>query len=118
MAIFSAVFDNFQNLGPTAAAGLTSISYGSNLAGNPGFNDATYGLSLSLSLGNLSAGAHVIEFIADGPVWQGGDDESYAIDNINIEGRLAGAVPEPSTYVLMALGLAGIGLAARCSPAR
>lgn len=116
MAIFSAVFHNFQNLGPTAAAGLTSISYGSNLAGNPGFNDATYGLSLSL--GNLSAGAHVIEFIADGPVWQGGDDESYAIDNINIEGRLAGAVPEPSTYALMALGLAGIGLAARRSPAR
>lgn len=114
--LFSAIFDNYNGFGPTVAPGLTNTSYGSNLAVNSGFNDATY--TMSLALGNLSAGAHTIDFIADGPGWQGFDDESYAVDNINIDGQVTGAVPEPSTYALMALGLAGIGFTARRRAAR
>jgi hypothetical protein len=105
--LFSVIFDNYLNGGPTPAPGLTSLSYGSNLGFN-NFNDAEY--SLLLNLGDLQAGTHTIAFTASGPGWQGGDDESLGIDNILIE---AAAVPEPAAAGLQALGLAGVLLAWR-----
>ncbi|MFN0186288.1 MAG: PEP-CTERM sorting domain-containing protein [Aquabacterium sp.] len=66
---------------------------------DPGYTFAHSGSSLS------------IKWIASGAGWQGGSDEGYALDNIRVE--LTGVVPEPSTYALMALGIAGIGAVAR-----
>ena len=74
--VFTTVFDNYDNFGPNTDAGLTNLSYGTNL-GFSGFNDAAY--TLSLNLGDLSAGTHTFDFIANGPGWQGGDDESFAV---------------------------------------
>jgi PEP-CTERM motif len=101
--VFSQVFDNYLNAGPTVAAGLTAVSYGSDLGFNSGFNDAAY--TITLSLGNLAAGPHTFDFFASGPGWQGGSDESFGIDNVLLVGV---PVPEPQTYALMLAGLAGL----------
>ena len=109
--LFTTVFDNYDNFGPNQDAGLTTLSYGTNL-GFSGFNDAAY--TLSLNLGSLAAGTHTFDFIANGPGWQGGDDESFAVGNVVIAGNpVTTAVPEPANVALILSGLLGLGLAAR-----
>ena len=103
--VFSAVFDNYQNLGATVASELTTVSYGSNLIGS-GANDAAY--KLSVNLGALSAGTHTLKFFASGPGWQGGSDESFALDNLSIT-----AVPEPQTWGLALAGALALGVTRR-----
>lgn len=56
-------------------------------------------------LGSLSAGTHYIQVLRE----DHGGGTGY---NVNISGTAA-AVPEPSTYALMGLGLLGLGFAAR-----
>ena len=106
---FSAVFDNYQNLGPTTAAGLTSVLYGQNIMGS-GYNDAVY--QLTVNLGTLSAGTHTLTFFASGAGWQGGGDESFALDNLKVTGTVT-AVPEPESLALALAGVAVVGVAAR-----
>ena len=105
------MFDNYDNFGANTDAGLATLSYGTNLGFNNGFNDAAY--TLSLNLGSLSAGTHTFDFIANGPGWQGGDDESFAVGNVVLAGSPAGVVPEPSNIALMLSGMLGLALAAR-----
>lgn len=104
---FTTVFDNYLGQGATTDPALTTQFYGKNVGFNGGFNDAGY--TLSLNLGTLGAGAHTIQFVADGPGWQGGDDESLGIDNLSI----SGTVPEPASTTLMLAGLLAVGVAAR-----
>lgn len=66
---------------------------------DPGYTFAHSGSSLS------------VRWIASGAGWQGGGDEGYGLDNIRVE--LTGVVPEPSTYAMLALGLAGLAGMAR-----
>ncbi len=50
-----------------------------------------------------------LKWIASGTGWQGGSDEAYAIDKVWVE--LTGvAIPEPATWLLVALGAAGFAL--------
>jgi hypothetical protein len=113
VTVFSQVFDNYLNAGPSVAPGLVSLAYGSNLGFNPSYNDAAY--TVTLNLGGLSAGVHRIQFTPSGaPGWQGGTDESWAIDNLVITGDIA-AVPEPQSYALMLGGLAAMVLRRRKS---
>lgn len=51
---------------------------------------------------------------AGGPGWQGGNDESWGIDNI----RLSAAVPEPATWALLIAGFGLVGATARRRRAR
>ncbi len=108
--LFATVFDNYDNFGANTDAGLATLSYGTNL-GFSGFNDAAY--TLSLNLGDLSAGTHTFDFIASGPGWQGGDDESFAVGNVVLAGTPTSAVPEPSNVALMLSAMLGLALAAR-----
>jgi hypothetical protein len=99
--VFSQFFDAFG--APTTATGLSNTVYGGAL-GFSGWTDSAY--TLSLALGNLGAGSHTIEFFASGDVWQAGDDESWAIDNLAIEGAVpATDIPEPVSGGLLLAGL-------------
>ena len=62
-----------------------------------------------------SASTLEIAFRAGGAGWQGGLDESYAIDNLNVsfDGVLGTTVPEPASLVLLGLGVAGMSLGHR-----
>ena len=68
--------------------------------GSSGYDSA---YRLTLALGTLGAGAHTLEFYAGGPGWQGGTDESFAIDNVSVN-----AVPVPGAVVLMGSALSGL----------
>lgn len=102
--LFDEVFDNFQGRGPTTATGLSSLAYAQDLGFRVVFGDSAY--SLDLALGNLDAGVHTLSFTAYGPGWQGGDDESFALDNVTI--TTGNAVPEPGSLALAGLGLVGL----------
>jgi hypothetical protein len=50
-----------------------------------------------------------VSLIASGAGWQGGSDEAYAVDNLNVE-LFGVVVPEPSTFALIAISALGLGL--------
>lgn len=57
-----------------------------------------------------------IDIFGSGAGYQGGADESWGIDNLNVVLRTVGdgqKVPEPATLGLFGIGLAGLGWAAR-----
>ena len=87
-AVFSKTLDNFDS--PTAGTVLTTLVYGLSLAVD-GWGDC--GHSMALSLGNPGAGSHSMELFASGAGWQGGDDESFAVDGILMVGSV---VPAPA----------------------
>lgn len=106
--LFEQIFSNVPGASATTAPGLSTLAYNQNLGFNSGWRDAAY--TLTLSLGNLSAGIHTLSFKAYGVGWQGSTDESYGLDNVAITGN---AVPEPGSLALAALGLAGLGVLRR-----
>ena len=110
--VFSQNFDTFSGV-PAANANLTNLSYGTHL-GFSGWTDQAY--TINLNLNQLAAGNHTIEFFASGNVWQAGDDESWAIDNISLTGDRAAPsadVPEPVSGALLLGGLGAMALARR-----
>jgi len=111
-SIYAKNFSIFD--GVASGSELLALVYGPNLAVNGAWGDAGY--RVSFSLGNLAAGAHTIEFFASGAGWQAGDDESFAIDNLTVQARSIDPghdVPEPESYGLVGLALAGLALSRR-----
>lgn len=53
---------------------------------NPDFGDAAYDMGLNLTFDDIphSANSLIIEWVASGEGWQGGDDESWALDNVEV----------------------------------
>lgn len=117
--VFTGNFDAFT--APTSDPALSKLSFGSKLAKygdwNDDWDDAAY--AVSLLLGELASGAHTVSFYTSGPVWQGGYDESFGLDNIRITGDevtgalRAAAVPEPHSLGLAAIALLGLTRARR-----
>jgi PEP-CTERM motif len=78
--------------------------------GRSTFLDSVYHVTLSGL--THSAATATLKLFSSGVGWQGGLDESWGIDNIEISTSLV-AVPEPATIGLATLGLLGIGVARR-----
>lgn len=78
---------------------------GSDMWGNPDFPDSS--ISYSFSITHFATSVS-IEWFANGSGWQGGLDESFAIDNIYISAQSETPVPEPATVLLFGTGLVGL----------
>ncbi|MEI4485899.1 hypothetical protein V8J36_06820 [Frigidibacter sp. MR17.14] len=108
--VFEISVDNFGSGSveqvPATATGRAS---GQNLFGS-GYGDSTFTVAFSF----LHSGATLdLAMFADGIGWQGGTDESWAIDNLTVSADVA-PVPLPAALPLLAGALGGLGaLAAR-----
>lgn len=100
-----AVASGTSNYTPPAGG---DIGGGSQQRGfNGGFNDQAYNMYVEPSLNNISHSASTltISWFASGAGWQGGADESWAIENVRVTlNGTAVAAPEPGTLGLAALG--------------
>lgn len=73
--------------------------------------DQTFRVSLTFA---HSAPTLSLLMFADGGGWQGGDDESWGIDNLTVTTSLTPApVPLPAAAPLLVAGLGALGVAAR-----
>jgi hypothetical protein len=105
VTVFSETFDNFLITDQTFTG--TPIVYGESLARNGGWPDSAYAISLLLPHTSSSL---TLEWFASGGGWQGGIDESWAIDNIQVSlPRQPTGVPEGGSTLLL-LGIATMGL--------
>jgi len=77
-------FDESDQTGPTDPP--AQLSWGTNLGFSGSFADAAYDLSNESGLLNIphSSVSIDIQWFASGAGWQGGTDESWAIDNVEI----------------------------------
>lgn len=90
--------------GLSMGPGTVITQNGANL-GYSGFVDSARAVSIT-----FAHSASSVSFSFAFPNSQGGSDESFGLDNVLVS---ANAVPEPGTYAMMALGLAGVAVAAR-----
>lgn len=100
VSVFQATFANTSG----------SNSYGPLLVDNAGLGFSSYlddaaDLSTEALLHNIphTASTVVIKFYASGAGWQGGSDESWAIDNLSVT-----VVPAPGAAAMGLLGLAAL----------
>jgi hypothetical protein len=109
VSIYSESYDNFQSSDQSASTA-NQLSFGSNLGFNAGWPDSAYDFRGANGFLNIphSASSFDIRFFASGAGWQGGSDESFGLDQIDVS---VNAVPEPGTMLLLGGGL--LGLAAR-----
>lgn len=118
--VFSEVFDNCNGGGANQTYSGSGARGAFFNGGDTGcFSDAAYDFTSISSLQNIAhtASTLVIEFYASGPGWQGGDDESWGIDNLNISMDAVetepAPVPEPATLSLLGGSLVGVAALAR-----
>jgi hypothetical protein len=108
---FNLRIDGVSVLQITANNTSGSVVYGGDLlfsghAGwNGGFIEKAYDMSAEAALQSIphSGDSVTIEMFASGAGWQGGDDESWAIDNF----RLGVLIPAPAVGFPIAIGIAG-----------
>ena len=70
-----------------------------NYGGNSAWTDSVWHRSFRIP---HTANTAVLSFYAYGAGWQGGDDESFGLDNIVVQ---TDDVPEPATFSVLGLGL-------------
>jgi hypothetical protein len=87
-AVFSHVFDNAGARSDYIPPPGVLLASGSNLGFGSGqyFNDSAFNMSLEPRFQCIphSAPTVTIEFFASGPLWEGGNNESWAIDSLRV----------------------------------
>lgn len=101
--VFSGTYTNFAGDEPYQGS---RLFFSQPAFTSPGINDSAY--LLSLHVGHTAPTA-TIEFFADGPNWTGGDNESWAIDNLSVLSE----VPEPRSILLLLSGAAFLAVRLR-----
>ena len=109
VSVWSTTLSNFP---PSSSNGGTLLASGS-FTQNPSWIDAAWDFTNVAGLINLAYSGKAVNYRlrASGAGWQGGNDESWAVDNFRVS--LAAPVPEVGTYVLMLTGLFGLMLSHR-----
>jgi hypothetical protein len=115
---FNVTVDGVLVFQPTFAIASGSVNYSNGLLNGPnptqlGFsswNDRAYDFGLAPELHNIAhtASSLTIEFFASGAGWQGGSDESWAMDGLEVRINPTG-IPLPGTMLLLGSGLMGLG---------
>ena len=85
------------------------FSFGTNLGFNSEWNDSAYDMGMLDAFNNIAHTEDTLTVLwwASGSGWQGGDDESWAIDNIEVVLNVA-TVPVPPAMLLFGSGLLGL----------
>ncbi|PYF06548.1 putative secreted protein [Rhodobacter viridis] len=97
------------SLSAAQASGAPSIPSGASSLVSPynffgaGWADGAFHVSVNLS--GLTP-TSTISFFSSGSGWQGGGDESWALDNLSVDGTAP--VPLPATAPLLLMGVAGL----------
>ena len=106
-----------NNASGTACYGGTAVAPMAARGFNGSWNDIGFDLGSEAALTvPHSSSTLSIRWFASGSGWQGGIDESFAIDNLQVNLITDDIrVPEPASLALLVLGLAGIGFSRRKS---
>jgi len=87
-SIFSSGFrgDGDQAYVPSSGVLLLDINDGQDRAGNPNWNDSAYDMAKEPIFQAIphTSDTLTIDWFASGSGWQGGDDESWAMDNLQV----------------------------------
>ncbi len=109
--IFLETFDNFVGGDgtyiPPPGVALTPTPLQLGFNPGPDFLETAYNMGLDSAFQNIphTSSTLTIEWLAYGDGWQGGGDESWAIDNVDVTVN----TPEPSTVCLLLFGIISLG---------